>query len=326
MCAAARSTEHDRRVQDGQVARPPRVAAGELGDPVQPVPQGVRVHEQAAGGRFECARRGPGRRPAFPAAAWPPRPAGVNARPQLPRGLRSPASTRSTSEVVAPAGRGAAGHAQRRRSPASASAADVDRPGDSPVATGPRTIGPVAEDSSARPGRRRADVVAGRRRSAPAGAPCTPASALRPPARAHSATSATVGACSPGGPVRPRRPRSGRRPSRGPRPATPATRVLAPDDAVDDRRFDPGVPGAAGLGRGRVHRGGGKGDLPAVTQQRVPQRGRSAGSWPSGGCAPPRPRSPPGPVRPSGAATPPGAGRGARCRTPVGEPQVASGP
>ena len=48
------------------------------------------------------------------------------------------------------------------------------------------------------------------------------------------------------------------------RPGRQRTLVLAPHDAVDDGGLDPGVPGAAVLGGGRVDGRRGEGDLAAV--------------------------------------------------------------
>ena len=45
--------------------------------------------------------------------------------------------------------------------------------------------------------------------------------------------------------------------------------VVAADQAVDDQRFEPGVPGAAHLGGGRVDLRGGEGELARVAQHRL---------------------------------------------------------
>ena len=258
-------------LQDQQIPRLPRIPAGQVGDPVQPVADGVGVHEQVPRGRLQRAAGGQVGLDGGQQRATARRPAARYTAARSRAAARwSPPSTRSASRSSASMVAGRTGQAAATSSPASASAAETTA-SRRPAPGRPRTTGPSPNKAS----------ISGPGGSLPAStstsrSPCTPDIAARPTAI---------------GPVGDRGDRVGpvtgrRRPGddQGVGGGVPVQRggpggqrpeVLAADDAVDDRGLDPGIPGAAGLGGGGVDRGGGEGHLPAVPQQRIAQRDRS---------------------------------------------------
>ena len=133
-CNVSESAEHERDPQRQRAAGVGGGLAADLGHPPQPVADGVRVHEQGAGGRFQRAagveERGDGLDEHVAGvderAVDVARPAGRGPRGRRPAPARAAGRRRCT-------GRGAPGQAGRRPQPAQgglghrAGAADVDR-------------------------------------------------------------------------------------------------------------------------------------------------------------------------------------------------------
>ena len=243
---------------------------GQLGGPLQPVPDGVRVHEDRPCAGLQVAPAVEHRAHRLQHLAT----RGLQGRATFScsaaRASGSPSSARSASRASAATGRGASGQAPAARSPASAAAADSPA-WPSPSTTGPVTTGPAPNSSLTRVGDR-PQVVVDRPRTTTSWSACTPTSTSLRSDRAARRTAA-CGSSTPAG-VAPTTTTTGvhRRPAEGRRPAGQLLGPLPAHEGVDDQRLQPGVPGAAVLGEARVHVRGGEGDLAAELEDGDVQR------------------------------------------------------
>ena len=245
-----------------------RGVAADLGDPAQPVPHGVGVHEQRPRGGLQ--RRGlleegrqrsrAGRSRSTAAAGRSPAPAA----PGPARRRRAPA--RAAGRRPAPGGARPARPA-RRSSPATAAAALSPAASRSGTA-GPTTTGPGPNCGDQQPGGPdRVDVAA---------------EDGDQPVALHAGEDVEVGRAGHPPDLVDHRFRLGVRrvpdhddhrvvaaPAQRRGPGPQRVVGLAAQQGVDDQGLQPGVPGAAGLGRLGVDLGGGEGDLAGVAQHRL---------------------------------------------------------